>query len=87
MDIRLGRKLEERLEAVARQRGRSPAEVLRELIAKALSEASVGNGAPPNGAGQTLYDIAVECGSLGMADDLPRDLSTNPDHFDGFGRG
>lgn len=34
----------------------------------------------------TCYDMALDLGVIGNANDLPTDLSTNPDHFSGFGR-
>ncbi len=36
--------------------------------------------------GQTCYDLAKLAGIIGTADGLPGDLSTNKDHFEGFGR-
>jgi hypothetical protein len=35
---------------------------------------------------QTCYDLALESGIIGVAKDLPSDLSTNPDYFQGFGQ-
>ncbi len=34
---------------------------------------------------QNCYDLAMELGIIGIAKDLPSDLSTNPDYFEGFG--
>ena len=34
----------------------------------------------------TCYDLAQSLGVIGVADDAPFDLSTNPAHLDGFGR-
>lgn len=33
----------------------------------------------------SCYVLAQPLGIMGMLDDLPSDLSTNPDHFKGFG--
>lgn len=35
--------------------------------------------------GQTCYDLAKRAGLIAAADGLPEDLSTNKDHFEGFG--
>ncbi len=35
---------------------------------------------------KTCYDLALESGIIGIADDLPSDLSTNKDYFQGFGQ-
>jgi hypothetical protein len=34
---------------------------------------------------RTCLDVARELGVIGIAEDLPEDLSTNPKHFEGFG--
>jgi hypothetical protein len=34
----------------------------------------------------TALDVARRAGIIGCADGLPPDLSTNKDHFEGFGR-
>jgi predicted DNA-binding antitoxin AbrB/MazE fold protein len=33
----------------------------------------------------SCYDLAQSIGVIGVADDAPSDLSTNPAHFEGFG--
>jgi hypothetical protein len=35
--------------------------------------------------GVSAYDLALGAGVIGRAKSLPRDLSTNPKHFAGFG--
>lgn len=35
---------------------------------------------------KSCHDIALELGVIGVATDLPKDLSTNPEHFEGFGQ-
>ena len=35
---------------------------------------------------ETCFDIAERIGVIGAIDNLPADLSTNPDHFEGFGQ-
>ncbi|MEB3311427.1 MAG: hypothetical protein VKJ02_14465 [Snowella sp.] len=34
---------------------------------------------------QNCYDLALELGVIGVAENLPPDLSTNPAYFEGFG--
>lgn len=34
---------------------------------------------------KSCYDLAKELGIIGSADNLPSDLSTNKDYFQGFG--
>lgn len=33
----------------------------------------------------SCYDLALRAGMIGALKDAPRDLSTTPDHFQGFG--
>jgi len=35
---------------------------------------------------ESAYDIAKRLGIIGSAKGLPADLSTNPEHMEGFGR-
>ncbi len=35
---------------------------------------------------ETAYDLARRLGILGVYKDAPPDLSTNPEHMEGFGR-
>ncbi len=34
---------------------------------------------------ESCYDIALRTGIIGLVEDAPRDLSTNPKYFEGFG--
>lgn len=34
---------------------------------------------------ETAYDLALQCGAIGCAKELPPDLSTNRKHMKGFG--
>ena len=36
--------------------------------------------------GESAYDIAKKLGAIGRFKGLPKDLSTNPKYFEGFGR-
>ena len=84
MDIQLAPEQRKQLEALAREQGMSVEEALHKLLARALGS-TTSNGAPA--ASDTCFDLANAAGVIGMVEDLPEDLSTNPDHFDGFGRG
>jgi predicted DNA-binding antitoxin AbrB/MazE fold protein len=35
---------------------------------------------------KSCYDLAQELGIIGIAEDLPSDLSTNKNYFEGFGQ-
>lgn len=35
---------------------------------------------------KSCYDLAESLGIIGIAEDLPSDLSTNPDYLKGFGK-
>lgn len=74
VDDSLKRKLE--AEAEARDQGVSPSEIVRQAPREHL-----GRRAPE----ETCLDIALRIGLLGAYKDAPTDLSTNPDHMEGFG--
>ena len=57
---------------------RSPSDVVRAVLTEHL-RASVRRA--------TALDLARGFGLIGCVRGLPVDLSTNPDHFEGFGRG
>jgi predicted DNA-binding antitoxin AbrB/MazE fold protein len=56
----------------------------QEVVSLAI-EAVAGNGQSlcPT---QTLFDIFDEAGLVGCVENAPSDLSTNPQHLEGFGR-
>lgn len=78
INVRVDDRVKHRLEAEARERGVNPSVIVRQ----ALEEHFEGRKAP-----ETCYDVAVRLGILGIAKGLPPDLSTNPEHMEGFGRG
>jgi hypothetical protein len=74
--IQLDDRTERALQAAARARGVTPSDIVREAIASHLQRQATPEKA---------LDVARRTGLLGCADDLPPDLSTNRDHFEGFG--
>jgi predicted DNA-binding protein len=74
--VRLDGKLHRRLSATARARGKSESDIVR----AALEEHLQGNGQV-----ETCFDIAKRMKLIGAAKGLPKDLSTNPRYFEGFG--
>jgi hypothetical protein len=63
--------------------GKSPAEVLDQLLQQFPLPASAANGSEKT---RTLYDAFAEDGSVGMIKDGATDISTNPKYMEGFGR-
>lgn len=68
--------LEQRLKEVAQMSQKSEQELILEAVENHLKQF------PKQ---KTCYDLAKELGVIGVADNLPSDLSTNPDYFEGFG--
>jgi metal-responsive CopG/Arc/MetJ family transcriptional regulator len=77
INVRVEGRLKKRLEAAAEDRGVSPSEIVRQALDEYLRRAT------PQ---ETCFDLAQRLGILGSAKGLPPDLSTNPDHMEGFGR-
>ncbi len=77
INVRVDVDLKQKLEAEARDRGVSPSEVVREALENHLKS---------NPRRETCLDIARRIGLIGCAKSLPKNLSTNRDHFEGFGR-
>lgn len=75
--IRLDKQTERRLHEEARAAGKNESDIVRE----ALTEHFARSKRPP-----TALEAARRAGIIGCADGLPPDLSTNKDHFEGFGR-
>jgi metal-responsive CopG/Arc/MetJ family transcriptional regulator len=78
INVRIDGHLKQELEAEARERGMSPSEVVRDVLAAHVKSR------PRQ---QNCLDLAREIGLIGCARGLPADLSTNREHFDHFGRG
>jgi hypothetical protein len=78
INVRVDEQLKQQLEAEARARGIRPSEVVREVLAEHLKART-----PP----PSCLDIAQRIGLIASVRGLPADLSTNPEHMEGFGRG
>jgi len=77
ISVRIDAALEQRLKQESTSRGKAESDVVRE----ALEQYFAGRQKP-----ESCYDIASRTGVIGCAKGLPADLSTNPRHFDGFGK-
>jgi Arc/MetJ-type ribon-helix-helix transcriptional regulator len=75
--VRLDRHLERRLREEARVAGTNESEVVREALAVYFESRK---------RPETALDVARRAGVIGCATRLPADLSTNKEHFEGFGR-
>jgi hypothetical protein len=75
--VRLDRLLEQRLREEARAAGTNESEVVREALAAYFAARQ---------RPETALDVARRAGVIGCAEGLPPDLSTNKDHFEGFGQ-
>lgn len=80
-DIHLSEEQKRELREYARSTGRSESDVIAAALGEYLSLR-----ARPAVSGENCYEVAKRIGLLGVADDLPPDLSTNPAYFEGFGR-
>ncbi|MGI0480570.1 hypothetical protein ACN4EE_07245 [Geminocystis sp. CENA526] len=69
--------LEKQLKDAVKLTNKTEEDLIREALEIYLSQI---NKTP------TCYDLALESGIIGVAKDLPSDLSTNPDYFQGFGQ-
>jgi len=74
--IRIPQTLEKKLKKRATLRGQSESEVVREALENHLRQNT----------GESAYDIAKRLGLIGRFKGGPRDLSTNPKYFEGFGK-
>ena len=89
MNVKLDPKDENDLEALARESGKDPGELISELLHEAILQLKE-NGAHPSTdaiAVQSCYELALKAGIIGMVDDLPAEYRTNPKTWEGFGRG
>lgn len=74
--IRIPPTLGKRLKEQAGVKGRPESEIVREALETYFRQAS----------GKSAYEMAKEAGLIGRLKNAPRDLSTNPRHFKGFGK-
>lgn len=75
--IRVPESLGTRLRGRARLQGQSESQLVRDAL-----ENYLGQGVTPRPA----YELADEAGLIGCVRRAPKDLSTNPKHFEGFGK-
>lgn len=75
--ILLDEELRRRVEELARTTGTNAADVIRHALEQYFAA---------HGDGETCYDRLERVGLIGCVEDAPSDLSTNPDHLEGFGR-
>jgi len=78
INVRVDQRLKHELEAEARERGVRPSDIVREAL-----EDHVRRRTPK----PSCLDIARRIGFIGAYKDTPTDLSTNPEHMEGFGGG
>ncbi len=76
--IRVDKSLHERLESVAEAAGKTESQVVREALEDYLDRQE---------GGATAYDLFKQAGAIGCIKGGPKDLSSNPRHLEGFGRG
>lgn len=75
--VRVPEVLEAKLRGRARLKGRPESELVREAL-----ETYLGQG----GEFRPAYELAEDAGLIGCVRRAPKDLSTNPKHFEGFGK-
>jgi len=75
--VRVPPALTSRLRSRSRAKGTTESEVIREALENYLGGES---------SHRTAYELAEEAGIIGLVKNAPRDLSTNPRHFKGFGK-
>ena len=77
ISVRIDPRLKRELEIEAGRKGVRPSDIVREAL-----EEHVRRRLPR----ESCLDIAHRIGLIGSAKGLPSDLSTNPEHMEGFGR-
>jgi metal-responsive CopG/Arc/MetJ family transcriptional regulator len=77
VSVRVEERLKQQLEDEAREKGVRPSDIVRQALEEHIRQRT------PR---LNCRDLAERLGILGSAKGLPADLSTNPDHMEGFGR-
>ena len=72
------------LEQISAATGKSPTEVLDQLLRQFPVTTST---ADRSSGRHTLYEAFADDGSIGLINDGPVDVSTNPKYMEGFGQG
>jgi len=75
--IRIPQHLQRRLRSRSRLSGRPESELVREALETHFGQAPEARSA---------FDLAQEAGLIGSVKRAPKDLSTNPHYFEGFGK-
>jgi len=83
--IRIGPEQERKAHEIARAEGTSPTEVANRAIDRLYDDARAARHR--QGSAESLYDALARTGSIGVVEDGPPDLSTNPAHMNGCGEG
>lgn len=76
-NVRVQGALKQKLEIEAVRKGVSPSAIVRRALEEHLDRQ-----APP----EDCLQLAERLGILGSVKGMPPDLTTNPDHMEGFGR-
>jgi hypothetical protein len=77
INVRVNERLKKELEAEAREKGVRPSVIVRQVL-----EEHIRKRVPK----ESCLDMARRLGLIGVYKDAPPDLSTNPEHMEGFGR-
>lgn len=76
INVRIEERLKQQLEDEAREKGVRPSDIVRQVLEEHMRQRT------PR---LNCRDLAERLGILGSAKGLPADLSTNPEHMEGFG--
>ena len=78
ISVRIPKHLGDRLRQRSEVKGTPESELVRKALESYLAQPV---------SGQSAFEAAIEAGVVGCAKEsgLPKDLSTNPKHFEGFG--
>jgi metal-responsive CopG/Arc/MetJ family transcriptional regulator len=77
INVRVDERLKQQLDDEAREKGVRPSDIVRQALEEHMRQRV------PQ---QSCLDIARRIGVIGVYKDAPHDLSTNPEHMEGFGR-
>jgi hypothetical protein len=77
INVRVEERLKQELEAEAREQGVRPSDLVRAMLTDHVRQRT------PQ---QSCLDIARRIGFIGAYKHTPPDLSSNPEHMEGFGR-
>jgi hypothetical protein len=77
LNLILNSDIEHQLKEAARQAQKNEQEIIIEALEEHLKKLKKS---------PSCYTLALELGVIGIAKDLPADLSTNPDYLQGFGQ-